>query len=154
MCHGGNKTNIIPDAVDVEVDIRTIPGDDEDEVRRHLDKALGDLADEVEIEKLFSKPASMSPTDTPLWDVLGKVVAGHYPGNDPRADPRVAPLEPPAPGRGCRDHARTGRRSSKRRVAHRRSAPDPSPVPVVGQPEGDRDDDGKADRREREQGSG
>ena len=74
MCHGGVKTNVIPDTVDVEVDIRTIPGDNEDEVRRHLDKALGDLAEEVEVEKLFSKPASMSPTGTPLWDVLGRVV--------------------------------------------------------------------------------
>jgi acetylornithine deacetylase/succinyl-diaminopimelate desuccinylase-like protein len=80
MCRGGAKTNIIPDAVDVEVDIRTVPGDSEDEVRRHLDKALGDLADEVEIEKLFSKPASASPTDTPLWDVLSRVVVAHYPG--------------------------------------------------------------------------
>ena len=58
---GRNKTNIIPDAVDIEVDIRTIPGDDEDEVRRHLDKALGDLADEVVIEKLFSKPPRPRP---------------------------------------------------------------------------------------------
>jgi acetylornithine deacetylase/succinyl-diaminopimelate desuccinylase-like protein len=74
------KTNVIPDVVDVEVDIRTIPGDSEDEVRRHLDKALGDLAEEVTIEKLFSKPASMSPTGTPLWDVLGRVVDAHYPG--------------------------------------------------------------------------
>jgi acetylornithine deacetylase/succinyl-diaminopimelate desuccinylase-like protein len=80
MCRGGAKTNIVPDAVDVEVDIRTVPGDSEDEVRRHLDKALGDLADEVEIEKLFSKPASASPTDTPLWDVLSRVVVAHYPG--------------------------------------------------------------------------
>jgi acetylornithine deacetylase/succinyl-diaminopimelate desuccinylase-like protein len=80
MCHGGVKTNVIPDVVDVEVDIRTIPGDSEDEVRRHLDKALGDLAEEVTIEKLFSKPASMSPTGTPLWDVLGQVVDAHYPG--------------------------------------------------------------------------
>ena len=80
MCRGGVKTNVIPDVVDVEVDIRTIPGDSEDEVKRHLDKALGDLAEEVEIEKLFSKPASVSPTDTPLWDVLGRVVDAHYPG--------------------------------------------------------------------------
>jgi acetylornithine deacetylase/succinyl-diaminopimelate desuccinylase-like protein len=80
MCRGGAKTNIIPDAVDVEVDIRTVPGDSEDEVRRHLDKALGDLADEVEIDKLFSKPASVSPTGTPLWDVLRRVVDVHYPG--------------------------------------------------------------------------
>jgi acetylornithine deacetylase/succinyl-diaminopimelate desuccinylase-like protein len=80
VCHGGVKTNVIPDVVDVEVDIRTIPGDNEDEVRRHLDKALGDLAEEVDVEKLFSKPASASPADTPLWDVLGRVVDAHYPG--------------------------------------------------------------------------
>ena len=80
VCHGGVKTNVIPDVVDIDVDIRTIPGDNEDEVRRHLDKALGDLSEEVAVEKLFSKQASVSPTDTPLWDVLGRVVSGHYPG--------------------------------------------------------------------------
>jgi acetylornithine deacetylase/succinyl-diaminopimelate desuccinylase-like protein len=80
MCRAGVKTNVIPDVVDIEVDIRTIPGDNEDEVRRHLGKALGDLVDDVEIEKLFSKQASVSPTGTPLWDVLGRVVDAHYPG--------------------------------------------------------------------------
>jgi acetylornithine deacetylase/succinyl-diaminopimelate desuccinylase-like protein len=80
MCRGGVKTNVIPDVVDIEVDIRTIPGDDEEEVRRHLDKALSDLSEQVEVDRLFSKPASASPTGTPLWDVLGRVVASHYPG--------------------------------------------------------------------------
>jgi len=80
MCRAGVKTNVIPDVVDIEVDIRTIPGDNEDEVRRHIDKALGDLSEEVQVEKLFSKQASASPTGTPLWDVLGRVVDGHYPG--------------------------------------------------------------------------
>ena len=80
QCRGGVKTNVIPDVVDVEVDIRTVPGDSDDEVRRHLDKALADLSDEVEVEPLFSKPASVSPTGTPLWDVLGRVVDRHYPG--------------------------------------------------------------------------
>src|SRR5262249_61959811 len=64
----------------VEVDIRALPGEDEDGVRRHLDKALGDLVEDVHVDKLFSKPASMSPTGTPLWDVLGRVVDAHYPG--------------------------------------------------------------------------
>src|SRR5918996_152332 len=80
MCRAGVKTNVIPDVVDLEVDIRTIPGDTEDEVRRHLDKALGDLVEDVVVEKLFSKQASVSPTGTPLWDVLGRVVGAHYPG--------------------------------------------------------------------------
>jgi acetylornithine deacetylase/succinyl-diaminopimelate desuccinylase-like protein len=80
LCRGGVKTNVIPDVVDIEVDIRTIPGDNEDAVRRHLDRALGELSGEVTVEKLFSKPASVSPTGTPLWDVLGRVVEAHYPG--------------------------------------------------------------------------
>jgi acetylornithine deacetylase/succinyl-diaminopimelate desuccinylase-like protein len=80
VCRGGVKTNVIPDVVDLDVDIRTVPGDSEDEVRRHLDKALGDLSEEVIVEKLFSKQASSSPTGTPLWDVLGRVVDAHYPG--------------------------------------------------------------------------
>ena len=73
MCRAGVKTNVIPDTVDIEVDIRTVPGDNEDEVRRHLGKALGDLVEEIEIEKLFSKQASASPIGTPLWDVLARV---------------------------------------------------------------------------------
>jgi acetylornithine deacetylase/succinyl-diaminopimelate desuccinylase-like protein len=81
MCRGGVKTNVIPDVVDIEVDIRTIPGDSEDEVRRHIDKALGDLSEDVLVEKLFSKQASVSPIGTPLWDVLARVVDGHYPGS-------------------------------------------------------------------------
>jgi acetylornithine deacetylase/succinyl-diaminopimelate desuccinylase-like protein len=80
VCHGGVKTNVIPDTIEVEVDIRTVPGDTDDEVRRHLDKALGGLVDDVEFEPLFSKPASVSPTDTPLWDVLRRVASAHYPG--------------------------------------------------------------------------
>jgi acetylornithine deacetylase/succinyl-diaminopimelate desuccinylase-like protein len=80
MCSAGVKTNVIPNIADIEVDIRTVPGDSEDEVRRHLDKALGDLIEDVTIEKLFSKNASASPTGTPLWDALAKVVDGHYPG--------------------------------------------------------------------------
>jgi acetylornithine deacetylase/succinyl-diaminopimelate desuccinylase-like protein len=83
MCRAGVKTNVIPNVADIEVDIRTVPGDTEDEVRRHLDKALGDLMEDVTVEKLFSKDASSSPTGTPLWDVLAKVVDGHYPGAKP-----------------------------------------------------------------------
>ncbi|MBM3222477.1 MAG: M20/M25/M40 family metallo-hydrolase [Candidatus Tectomicrobia bacterium] len=80
QCHAGVKTNVIPDTVDLEVDIRTLPGETADDVRWHLDKALGNLVDDVEITPLFSKPASVSPTETPLWDVLGRVVGHHYPG--------------------------------------------------------------------------
>ncbi len=40
---------MIPDRVDVEVDIRTLPGQKGADVRKLLDDALGDLAADVEI---------------------------------------------------------------------------------------------------------
>src|SRR5690606_7042506 len=48
IAHGGTKTNVIPDRVDLEVDIRTLPGDDAASVEAMLAEALGDLADKVE----------------------------------------------------------------------------------------------------------
>ena len=52
VVHGGQKTNTIPDVVDIEVDIRTVPGDTEDVVDGYLAEALGELADQVEISVL------------------------------------------------------------------------------------------------------
>jgi acetylornithine deacetylase/succinyl-diaminopimelate desuccinylase-like protein len=49
-------------------------------LRRHIDNALGDLSEEVAVEKLFSTQSSASRTGTTLWDVLTRVVEGHYPG--------------------------------------------------------------------------
>ena len=49
VVHGGQKTNIIPDLVELEVDIRTVPGTTQDEVDAHLHEALGELAHRVEI---------------------------------------------------------------------------------------------------------
>src|SRR5262249_27803128 len=80
MCRAGVKTNVIPDVVDIEVDIRTIPGDNEDEVRRHLKRAGGALWEEVGAESLSSKRASAPPRAPPLGGVPGRVVDRHYPG--------------------------------------------------------------------------
>jgi acetylornithine deacetylase/succinyl-diaminopimelate desuccinylase-like protein len=77
--HGGTKTNMIPDSVVLEVDIRTLPGQSGDDVRALIAEALGDLADRVEIES-NEDLATASPVDTPLWDALarvsGRLVAG------------------------------------------------------------------------------
>lgn len=73
------KTNTVPDTVVVEVDIRTLPGEDEDDVAAHLRAALGDLADHVEVEPIMNDPASISRTDTPLWDALQRAVNIPFP---------------------------------------------------------------------------
>jgi acetylornithine deacetylase/succinyl-diaminopimelate desuccinylase-like protein len=61
-----------PDRVDIEVDIRTLPGQSGEIAHKLLMEALGDLADTVEIES-GDDPSSQSPIDTPLWDALGRV---------------------------------------------------------------------------------
>jgi acetylornithine deacetylase/succinyl-diaminopimelate desuccinylase-like protein len=72
VMHGGTKTNVIPDVVELEVDIRTLPGQTGDEVRAMLDEVLGELADKVELES-NDDPSTASPIDTPLWDSLARV---------------------------------------------------------------------------------
>ena len=76
---GTAKTNVIPGHVDLEVDIRTMPGEDDDAVRAHLREALGDLADSVEVSTIVQDGATISPADTPLWDVLQRAVARPFP---------------------------------------------------------------------------
>jgi acetylornithine deacetylase/succinyl-diaminopimelate desuccinylase-like protein len=74
VAHGGTKTNVIPDRVDLEVDIRTLPGQSGADATALLREALGDLADKVEIQS-NDDPATSSPTDTPLWDSLARTSA-------------------------------------------------------------------------------
>ncbi|MBA3655217.1 MAG: M20/M25/M40 family metallo-hydrolase [Actinobacteria bacterium] len=73
VMHAGTKTNVIPDRVELEIDIRTLPGQTGDEVRAMLRDALGDLADSVEISATTDETSTASPIDTPLWDALERV---------------------------------------------------------------------------------
>jgi acetylornithine deacetylase/succinyl-diaminopimelate desuccinylase-like protein len=79
VARGAMKTNVIPDAIDLEVDIRTLPGEGAAEVQAHLDRALGDLAGQVEVEIIMNDPATISPVGTPLWDSVQRAVARPFP---------------------------------------------------------------------------
>jgi acetylornithine deacetylase/succinyl-diaminopimelate desuccinylase-like protein len=81
VVHGGTKTNVIPDKVDLEVDIRTLPGIELPEVRAMLAEALGDLAERVEVVEPHDDPATHSPIDSPLWDSLGRASESFYAGS-------------------------------------------------------------------------
>jgi len=80
IIHGGTKTNVIPDRVQLDVDIRALPGWDTADVRDMLDDALDDMADDVEVEFRSEEEASTSPIDTPLWDALRRASQQFYPG--------------------------------------------------------------------------
>ncbi|MDQ1402969.1 MAG: hypothetical protein QOG03_1285 [Actinomycetota bacterium] len=81
VVHGGVKTNVIPDRVELELDIRTLPGQTADDVAALLADALGDLAGDVEIIGLTDDESTSSPMDTPLWDALSRVTSVLHPGS-------------------------------------------------------------------------
>ena len=80
VVHGGTKTNVIPDLVELEVDIRTLPGQTGEEVLAEMRRVLGDLADRVELEA-NDDPSTASPIDSPLWDSLARVSGRLVPGS-------------------------------------------------------------------------
>jgi len=86
VVRGGVKINVIPDRVEVDVDVRTLPGVTPDEVDTMLVEALGDLAPRVEIKRLRSQMGSTSSFDTPLGDALRRVATALMPGS------RVVPM--------------------------------------------------------------
>jgi acetylornithine deacetylase/succinyl-diaminopimelate desuccinylase-like protein len=81
VVRGGSKVNVIPDLVDVDLDIRTLPGQTGTEIDAMVREALGDLADDVELIVRNDDVATESPADTPLWDALQRVASKLVPGS-------------------------------------------------------------------------
>ncbi len=82
VVHGGQKTNTIPDVVDIDVDIRTVPGTTRADVESMLREALGDMFDHVDITVLqHSDPSScdFGPSNL-LWETVTKHTQVAYPG--------------------------------------------------------------------------
>ena len=50
-----------------------------EDVRAHIDAALGDLSSEVELSIIQAGEYTRSPTDTPLYSALEKVAQRVYP---------------------------------------------------------------------------
>ena len=78
--HGGQKTNVIPDTVDIDVDIRTVPGVTSDDVDDLLADAWVTSPTRSRSTTLQSGEATQSAIDNPLWDVLARNVQVVYPG--------------------------------------------------------------------------
>ncbi len=80
IMHAGIKTNVIPDSVELQVDIRTLPGVSGEDVEKMLGEALRDLREDVEIVAQDDNPATASPVDTPLWESITRVIEALVPG--------------------------------------------------------------------------
>lgn len=76
----GMKRNIIPDFAEIQLDIRTLPGQRPERVEEMLQEALGDLWDSVEVIVDAVDPPTDSPVDTPLWGALQRASGVLMPG--------------------------------------------------------------------------
>ena len=79
VVRAGQAINVLPSHAYLELDIRTLPGQTNDYVDAVLREALGDMADEVEIEHLISEEATVSPTDSGLYRAIEKVLGDFFP---------------------------------------------------------------------------
>jgi acetylornithine deacetylase/succinyl-diaminopimelate desuccinylase-like protein len=86
VARGGSKVNTIPDQVEVDVDIRALPGITAEEVDGLLAEALGDLAGRVTVSGR-RETGTLSPFETPLLDTLRRVTSALVPGS--RIIPRL-----------------------------------------------------------------
>ncbi|HEX4579193.1 MAG TPA: M20/M25/M40 family metallo-hydrolase [Candidatus Dormibacteraeota bacterium] len=78
VIEGGSKTNVIPGRVDLDVDVRKVPGQHDEDVLEMLDTALGTLRGDVDVEIIQRNDASESPVDTPLWDAINRAATAVY----------------------------------------------------------------------------
>ncbi len=79
VLRAGDAINVLPSHAWLEMDIRPLPGQTDEDIDALLTDALGDLANEVTIEHLITEPATLSPTDTPLWDAITKTTNEFFP---------------------------------------------------------------------------
>jgi acetylornithine deacetylase/succinyl-diaminopimelate desuccinylase-like protein len=75
VVRGGTKVNVIPDKIEIQVDIRALPGVTSEEVEAMLKEAMGDLADRVTIDTPPNRRrgGSLSPLDTPIMHAMSRV---------------------------------------------------------------------------------
>lgn len=78
---GGSSVNVVPDLVTLGVDVRTLPRQASDDVRRRL---AGAFEGEVEMKTVLEVPGVLTPTDDP-WVQLAFEVAAPLVGETPHA---------------------------------------------------------------------
>ena len=80
VARSGGPINVMPSHATLELDIRTLPGVDDDDVDAAIVAALGDLSKHVTIERLLSEPATASSIDTGLYRAIEAALSRRYPG--------------------------------------------------------------------------
>lgn len=83
IIEGGIKTNIIATNAELKLDIRTLPGQDDEYVVGHIKKGLGKLAEETEITELKDEGifflGSNSPVQSEFVNAMERAIAKELP---------------------------------------------------------------------------
>lgn len=77
VLRGSDKTNVIPDRAEAELDCRLLPGEDPDRFVATLTEIVDDP--QVEVSVLLNFPAAASEADTPLFRAIAAVAARREP---------------------------------------------------------------------------
>ena len=80
VLRAGNAINVLPSVAWMELDIRPLPGQTQEDIDQVLRDALGDLAGEVEITPLITEDGTVSPTSGPLYDAIVSTFDEFFPG--------------------------------------------------------------------------
>lgn len=80
VVRAGGPINVLPSSGELELDIRTLPGQSDDDVDRAITEALGELAEHVTIERLLSERATASSIDTKLYRGIEETLTQANPG--------------------------------------------------------------------------
>jgi len=85
IANGGVKVNVVPEKASIDLDIRPLPGQDNEYIMSQLRQALGPLAEEAEIEDLpsdegpFMSIGNSSPSRSDFVDAMEKAVRNEIP---------------------------------------------------------------------------
>ena len=83
IIHGGIKTNIIATEAKLYLDIRTLPGQNDEYVIKHIKKAIGKLSDEAEIldhtEEGIKSEGTESPAQSEFVNAMERAIAKELP---------------------------------------------------------------------------
>lgn len=80
VARAGGPINVLPSSGELELDIRTLPGQSDDDVDRAITEALGELTEHVTIERLLSERATASSIDTKLYRAIEETLTQANPG--------------------------------------------------------------------------
>lgn len=79
VLRAGSAINVLPSKAYLELDIRPLPGQTQEDIDALLRSGLGDLAEHVEIEHLITEDATVSPAEGPLFSAIVDTIGEFFP---------------------------------------------------------------------------